>query len=809
VRVFTPESFAECRRILGSRMLWRKLGADMRALSHQTLVLMVLVCLGIALFVGLYEAYQNVTGIYDTIYRTTRMADASVQFDLGPPSLAERARALPHVREVTGRLSKDGAIIQRGRERERVIGRFIAVPPAGKATVNDLWVVAGRSVQSPREAVLEQQFAKDNGYAVGDTIKCSYQSTERELTIVGLAASPEYIYPVPSRHALFIARGTFGVVFISQQRAEEWFGKGTQINEVHCLTDPGHQAEVVEKLEALAKPYGVRFAYVQDEQPSKKLLTMDQQGLATMSVFFPVMFLGAAGLSLYGALLRIVRLQMPVIGTLRACGFSRGEVLTQYGLQGVLIPLGGAIPGLIFGHLMAVGLNRLYAGVLRLPITSAAVHWDTMVVGLVIALATGLVAAFVPARLASKVPPAMAMRGDLESRGRAALRPFFEPWIQRVAVFYRIPLRGIQRRASRTLFAVGGVASGTIIMVTTLGQYVSTLDAIDEFLTGTRKYEIDVQLTGPESVVVARAAAQAPGGGAVAPTVSVPVRVRSSRGQGELILTGLQAGQDLLHVRTVSGGRMTLRPGVIWLPRRLAERLHIEPGDPVQVEWEGSSRRLRLRREMRLAGLLDVTMGNSAYGEYKDVRRSLADRAWPESSFGALFDCARERSEAFRRRLERSDGVVAAITTADVSRDIDQQMAMTYIFIGVLLGFGTLLAGSALQSVATVTLLERTRELATLRSLGFTASATSWLAGIELFLLAAVGLVLGLPLGAEINAAFLKSYTTENLAFRAILPPWVFVVIILLVMALVLLSVWTGGRRLARMSLPEATKARE
>ena len=114
---------------------------------------------------------------------------------------------------------------------------------------------------------------------------------------------------------------------------------------------------------------------------------------------------------------------------------------------------------------------------------------------------------------------------------------------------------------------------------------------------------------------------------------------------------------------------MTLRPGVIWLPRRLAERLHIEPGDPVQVEWEGSSRRLRLRREMRLAGLLDVTMGNSAYGEYKDVRRSLADRAWPESSFGALFDCARERSEAFRRRLERSDGVVAAITTADVSRD--------------------------------------------------------------------------------------------------------------------------------------------
>ncbi|MCE5218843.1 hypothetical protein LLH03_17655, partial [bacterium] len=67
----------------------------------------------------------------------------------------------------------------------------------------------------------------------------------------------------------------------------------------------------------------------------------------------------------------------------------------------------------------------------------------------------------------------------------------------------------------------------------------------------------------------------------------------------------------------------------------------------------------------------------------------------------------------------------------------------------------------------------------------------------------------GLPLGAAINAAFLKSFTTENMAFRAILPAWVFIFISVLVLALVLLSVWTGGRRLARMSLPEATKARE
>jgi hypothetical protein len=125
-------------------MTLRKLVADTRALARQTIPLMVLVGLGVMLFVGLYGAYQNLTGSYDYIYRTGRLADASVLFDAGPESLVDKVRTIPHVTEAMGRVVRDGAIIQRGRKRERVLGRFIGCPRGTRPVINDFIVVEGR-----------------------------------------------------------------------------------------------------------------------------------------------------------------------------------------------------------------------------------------------------------------------------------------------------------------------------------------------------------------------------------------------------------------------------------------------------------------------------------------------------------------------------------------------------------------------------------------------------------------------------------------------------------------------------------------
>jgi len=790
-------------------VLWRKLWADTRALSRQAVGLVVLVGLGIALFVSLQEAYQNLTVIYGQIYQRGRLADASVHFRTGPASLVYVARTIPHVQAAMGRLVGDGAIIQRGARRERALGRFIGVPRGRRPEINDLLLLEGHYPVNGDEAVVEQQFAHENGLALGGHLKCVYEGREREFTIAGLASSPEYIYPVPSKYETFVSPGTFGVVFVLEERAREWLGRGAQITEIHCRTDPGYEAEVLEKLRGLVRSYGLDFAYVQDEQPSKRLLDMDQQGFAQLSLLFPLLFLAVSAVSLYSALTRITRMQMSVIGTLRASGFSRREILLQYMLQGVLLALAGGLPGAALGHLLAIALNRLYAESLHLPVTSAVIHWDTICLGVVVAALTGAVASYWPARLAADLPPAQALRGEVESRQRVRMQRSMVAWTRFLPVAYRIPARGVFRQVSRALLAVAGIAGGAAVIITTLGMHVSTIDAIDEILAGSRNYQIDLQFSRPAGAAVAQAATRLPGGRQASLTVSLPVRLSSSWASGETILTGLQTGQRLVRVKTVSGEPMVAERGMVWLPKQLVRRLRVDRGDPVLVEWVQSSRRQRVRTVFRVAGALDVAMGNTAYGEYADVRRSLADRVGPQSAYGANFQCDPTMVEAFRNRFERSPGVLVVATTTDVARQIEEAMGTLFVFIGVLLSFGSVLAGFAIHTVASVTLLERTRELASLRTLGFSVRAASVLIGVELLLLAAVGLLVGLPLGAGLNHWFLSAYQTETMSFRVLLPAWVYVVTILIVLVLVGLSASLGARRLRNMDLAQAAKAAE
>jgi putative ABC transport system permease protein len=789
-------------------MLWRKLWADSRLLARQGAALVVLIGLGVLLYIGLYEAYQNLTYAYNLVYDTTRFADASVLMEAAPEGLAETARTIPHVREAMGRLVKDGSIIQPGRERKRVLGRFVGYPRQRRPPINDLWIIRGRYLSRPDEAVLEHQFAAENGYQVGDRIKCSYYSREREFTVVGLALSPEYVYPVPSKHALFIAPGTFGVVFIDEDRAREWMGVGRQITELHCLTDPGYESDVLEKLEALARPYGLDTAYTQDEQPSKRLLTLDQQGFSQLSVFFPILFLTSAGLSLYGALSRIVRLQVTVIGMLKACGFTNRETLLQYVFQGVLLGVAGAIPGALLGHWLAVWLGRMYAETLRIPVLLTPLHWDTVLVGFLLAAGTGLAASYLPARMAARLPPAVAMRGEIESRRLLTQRRLVD-WTSFQRILYLIPIRGVFRRASRTVLALAGIAGGVIIIVTTLGLNVSTFDAVDEFLTRTRHYEIDVQFAGPQGLAFADSVAALPGARDVSFTAGLPVRMSTTWGAGDVILTGLEPGQHLLNIRARGGDPIQVEPGKVWVPKQLAQRLVVETGDPVRVEWVKSSRRRRIDRTMQVAGILDVAIGNTAYGEFNDVRRAFADSIYPDSAYGAFFACDPSQVHAFEGRFERSDEVALVSTTEDVAEQVNRQMGLMYVFIGVLLSFGGVLAGSAIHSVASVSILERTRELATLRSLGFPARTTAWIAAVELCALAALGLAIGIPLGNALNSLFINSFATENMTFRALVPPWIHATAALIVYALVAISSYGALRGLRTMDLAQATKATE
>jgi putative ABC transport system permease protein len=90
------------------------------------------------------------------------------------------------------------------------------------------------------------------------------------------------------------------------------------------------------------------------------------------------------------------------IGVRRALGARKIDILHYFQLENLMIAGGGAIVGVV----LAVGLNRVLMS--KFEMQSMPVYY--VIIGLIVVMALGQAAVFVPARRASNVPPVVATR---------------------------------------------------------------------------------------------------------------------------------------------------------------------------------------------------------------------------------------------------------------------------------------------------------------------------------------------------------------------------------------------------------------
>lgn len=115
------------------------------------------------------------------------------------------------------------------------------------------------------------------------------------------------------------------------------------------------------------------------------------------------------------------------IGTLRALGVTRGQVLALFLGEAAVLGIAGSILGIGLGRLLAdaaVGLTSATVSTLYIATAAAtpALTWPLVALAFAIGFPLALIAAWLPAREASGVSPTAAMRGHDQLTTRVRLR---------------------------------------------------------------------------------------------------------------------------------------------------------------------------------------------------------------------------------------------------------------------------------------------------------------------------------------------------------------------------------------------------
>jgi len=762
------------------------------------------IVLGVAVFVGMHTANQSVLAAFhstvDKIAGATELQVTAGETGFDEDVL-ERVQAVPEVRVAVPAIE---AVVDTGLKGQGDL-LILAVDMTGDGSLRDYsFDEADEDViddplvflAQPDSIIVTREFADRNGLKVDSRVPLNTLEGTKLFTVRGI---------MKSGGLASAFGGNLAVMDI--YAAQKVFGRGRKFDRIDVAAREG--VPVARCREAIQTQLGPGFDV---EPPSSRaeqfdtVVSMYSEVVNITSVF--ALFIGM--FIIYNSFAIAVTQRRSEIGILRALGATRGQIRTLFLTEGTIAGLIGSLGGLGFGVLIARtmtgsigGLIEGVYGVAQRP-EGLAIDSRLMVAAVIMGIVTSVVAAFIPARTASRVDPVQALqKGKYQvlsaGRNRARLvvavvlasaaagallagrsgpvfyagyaasmvaallfTPSLALWLTRVLRpgLRRVrPVEGVLAADSllqaprRTSSTVAALMLSITLVIALGGLSRASYSSIYDWLT--TALNPDLFLAPSENITNRNYQLPASVGEQLkqVPGVEAIQMVRSAR-------VRLQGNPVLLVSLEISGWAERARRHPLEGDEEAMYRLAAAGRGVIVSDNLAQLKGLHLGRMVELespTGVVRVPVVG-VVSDWSDQQgavfldRAVFIRRWRDDKvniFRIYLKRGASEAEVKRAILERLAGVRAfVLTNADVRGYIfnltDQWMALTYSQIAV----AVLVAILGIVNTLTVSIIDRRRELGVLQAVGALRNQLRHTVWMEALAIALVGLILGFVLGA-------------------------------------------------------------
>lgn len=783
----------------------RKLLRDLGKMKGQVFAVSLVMACGLAMMIMTRSLILTLETTRVTYEQRYAMADIFATLKRAPLAVADQLAKLPGVATVEARVAVD-VTLDLPDQAEPATGHIISLPDdGGPQKLNRLFLRSGRFPRPDerREVVLGESFANANGLLIGDSLVAVINGRRETLKICGIGLSPEYVFEARAGETLPNHK-RFSVIWMNYRALAVAHNLDGAFNDVVIDLAPGAAAEpVIEEMDRILAPYGAGGAILRKEQASSQRLDDELRVLKSLAVAYPLVFLSVAAFMVNAVLARIVRLQREQIAQLKALGYSSRQVGRHYLKYVLVIGLLGTLLGGIGGRWLGAVLVNMYTLFFRFPALVFSMDYQALGLALFISLGASVLGVVTVVWQAVKLPPAEAMRPEAPTDfkpsvfERLGLTGFFSPT-------FRMALRNIERRPWQALFTSAGLALATGLMV--LPGAMS--DSIDYLLTfqwnRQQRQDVAVFLSEPSSSEGFHELEHLPGVIRAEPIRSIRVRLKFGQRHRQLAVTGIDKAANLNRLLDAQGHPICLPSEGLVMSAMLAKVIGARLGDEVEVEvLEGR----RPRFQLPIRGLVTDFAGVAAYMDISALRRLLKEG---DSINGAYLALDQNRWDEFMRKLKDTPRIAVVMVKRDQLAAFRETTGKSIGIIRKLyFGLATIVAFGVVYNSARIALSERSRELATLRVVGFSLAEVRGVLVGELSLLVLFALPFGLLFGRGLALFIMSSFSTETVRLPIVINSSTYSIAILVVLSASILSFTRVSRMLGKLDMVGVLKARD
>lgn len=706
-------------------MLFRKMLRDLWKNKTQFISIFLMSFVGMAAFAGLDAESSGGHQVISEYYDEYNLADYWIDgkgFDDDEISKIEKLPGIINAEKRCVLLGKDTT------NEDKDLGLHFL-----KANeINKIWLKEGVPYEEGKSGFyIEELYARDNNIKIGDKMSISLYGERIDGEVKGICENPEYVYYVLDGSLLMPNYSNYSFVYLS----EEMYPDRESIVYNQLLIDSVESTN--EGKAKIEKAIDRKDVVVSTRRQNMSYATFDDEMIQhkAMGVMFSIVFLLIAFLGIITTMTRVTANQRTQIGTLKALGFSKRVITLHYISYGVIITALGDILGAEVGMIgFPAWIFAMFEGSYITP-PMHGVFTTFSLYGIVISVSVAFLVSFLSCRKQLKDMPAITLKPEAPKFNKANIFERSILW-QKLPFSTQWNFRDISRNKVRTLMGIIGIAGCAMIMIAAFSMSDSFDGIIDNQYKDINTYTTQVAFENDVDNLTKREYARKYKGQLIQ-NEAVEVASDTYKMNGTLKVIG--AG-SYVHVLDKDMKPTKLKKGGIAITEKMCTTLGVSEGSFVKWHLSGDDKwqYSRIDQVIRNSVEQGVVMDDDTY-------ESL-EYTFTPSMFVT-------RATVPKRLVDDDDNIVSVVSLTDLkvalskSLEMMNQMVILLVFCAVLLGI------IVLYNLGILSFTEKTREVATLKVLGFKSSKIRNILQEQNIWITAVGIVVGIPFGKLMMSA--------------------------------------------------------
>ena len=557
--------------------------------------------------------------------------------------------------------------------------------------------------------------------------------------------------------------------------------------------------------------------YILDRTSTMSFVTFEQytDRMTAIARVFPVFFFLVAALVASTTMTRMVdenRLQM---GTLKALGYSNGQIAAKYLFYALSASILGSVAGMALGFtVFPIIIWNAFGMIFDVPTFQLTFYPGMAAAGLGISAAVIGLTTWLACRSSLHEKTASLLLPRAPVAGKRILLEYITPLWKRMSFSQKTTARNLFRYKKRFFMTVLGVAGCTALLLIGFGIQDSLLPIVDKQCAELTHNDLTISLSSEKALTVEDGLADVLDRSSEVKSwgkfYSKSVSIYNADGTVETVSL-IAAEDDALLTqyntfRTRQGHHaIAFGADSAILTEKTAAQLGLRVGDTFWVETPSGS-----RMELTLTGITENYIYARLYLSQEQFARYCGSTPVEWNTVFSQTTCtSTDDTDALRARLLACNYISGVTFTADTTGMLSNLIVCLNYVVGLVILCAGALAAVVLYNLISVNLAERKKELATIKVLGFYDKEVYRYIFREIDLLALIGSLVGLGLGIPLHQFIVRTIEMDRMMFIRTIAPRSYLISIALTMAFTFAVCFVMRRHVKQISMVESMKAPE